>query len=66
LGWLAIKKNTYWLALAWALHIGWDTLLHDPISTAYVPVWYPSMCIGFDIVISVYILLFRIVYEIRS
>jgi len=46
LAWLSIKYNTYWLALAWGLHIGWDVLLHDPITTSYVPVGYPSACIG--------------------
>ena len=56
LAWLSIKYNTYWLALAWGLHIGWDVLLHDPITTSYVPVGYPSACIGFDIIIVCYVL----------
>ncbi len=56
LAWLSFKYNTYWLALAWALHIGWDVLLHDPVTTAYVPVWYPASCIGFDIMIACYVL----------
>lgn len=56
LAWLSLKYNNYWLALAWALHIGWDMLLHDSVSTSYVPVWYPVSCIGFDIIIACYVL----------
>lgn len=56
LAWLSLKYNNYWLALAWALHIAWDMLLHDAVSTSYVPVWYPVSCIGFDIMIACYVL----------
>ncbi len=56
LAWLSLKYNNYWLSLAWALHIAWDMLLHDAASTAYVPVWYPVSCIGFDIMIACYVL----------
>lgn len=52
---LSKKYSLYFLSLGWALHIGWDSLLHSYTSTPYVPLHYIESCIGFDIVISVYI-----------
>lgn len=53
--WLSKKYGLYWLALGWALHICWDVLLHSPHKTPYVPEFYPGLCMGFDIVIAIYI-----------
>jgi len=52
---LSAKYSPYFLSLGWALHIGWDSLLHSYASTPYVPLHYIEACIGFDIVISLYI-----------
>jgi peptidylprolyl isomerase len=41
------------LAFGWAMHIAWDVLLH-PHAT---PWWYPPLCIGFDVVVAIAILL---------
>lgn len=58
--WLSKKYALYWLALGWALHIGWDVFLHSGSETAFVPSWYPGICLGFDILIAIYIFwLFR-------
>ena len=52
---LSNKYSLYFLSLGWAMHIGWDCLLHSYTSTPYVPLHYIESCIGFDIVISGYI-----------
>lgn len=53
---LSKKYTLHWLALGWGLHVLWDILLHSHEHTSYVPHWYPGVCLGFDIVIAVYIL----------
>jgi len=41
------------LAVGWGAHVGWDVLLHlDGAGAAYVPVWYPWLCISFDVVLA--------------
>ncbi len=52
---LSNKYSLYFLSLGWAMHIGWDSLLHSYTATPYVPLHYIEACIGFDIVISGYI-----------
>ena len=52
---LSKKYSLYFLSLGWAMHIGWDILLHSYTTTPYVPLHYIEACIGFDIVISGYI-----------
>lgn len=61
--WLSKRKALYWLAVGWGLHIGWDILLHTNPAMPFVPSWYPGVCLGFDIVIALYI--FRI-YQQRQ
>lgn len=53
--WFSKKYELWWLALGWALHIGWDVFLHSDGATPFVPSWYPRVCLGFDIVIAGYI-----------
>jgi len=38
----------------WALHPLWDAGLHDH-STQFVPHWYIGACIGFDLLVAVYL-----------
>ena len=40
------------LALGWALHVGWDVLLHVGPGTGFVPAWYVPACVGFDLVVA--------------
>lgn len=54
--WLSRKYDLYWLGIGWALHIGWDVLLHSGTETSYTPEWYPGVCVGFDIIIAIYII----------
>jgi hypothetical protein len=51
---LAARGRALLAALGWAAHSAWD-LMHLSAATAYVPSWYPSVCIGFDLALAVYI-----------
>lgn len=52
--WLGLKKSGWFLAAGWALHPLWDAGLHD-YSTQFVPHWYINGCIGFDLLVALYI-----------
>jgi len=54
--WLAAKKSIFFLSLGWGLHVFWDLLLHSGGHPAFVPSWYPGVCLGFDLVIAGYFL----------
>jgi len=43
------------LAFGWLLHVAWDLLLHNPIDTPFVPEAYPGLCLGFDVIMAIYI-----------
>jgi len=45
------------LAIGWAAHVAWDLALHRRGAGAvYTPVWYPWLCVGFDLTLAAYIL----------
>jgi len=46
-----LRLSTWWLAAGWVLHAAWDIPLHDDV--AFVPRWYPSACIVFDLLAAV-------------
>ena len=52
--WLGLKKTGWFLVAGWALHPLWDAGLHD-YSTQFVPHWYIGGCIGFDLLVAIYI-----------
>jgi hypothetical protein len=52
--WLGWKRSGWFLAAGWALHPLWDAGLHD-YSTQFVPHWYIGACVGFDLLVAVYI-----------
>lgn len=52
---LSKRYSLYWLSAGWILHIAWDVFLHSPSTTPFVPHWYAGACIGFDIIIALYI-----------
>lgn len=59
IGWFSYEKNLpTLLALGWGLHPVWDWFLHNPIDTPFVPEAYPGLCIGFDLVMALYIFKF--------
>ena len=43
------------LAAGWALHSTWDIMFHTGAQGAYVPEWYPMLCVGFDLFLAGYI-----------
>jgi hypothetical protein len=43
--------------LGWLLHAGWDVALHTPGRGEYAPHWYPMLCLGFDLLVGVFVLL---------
>ena len=53
--WLGLKISALILALAWAAHAGWDVILHKVLNVAFVPDWYPMVCVGFDLLLAGYI-----------
>jgi hypothetical protein len=55
LAWLGVKVSALLLALGWAIHAGWDVLLHKVLNAAFVPDWYPIICAGFDLLLAGYI-----------
>lgn len=52
---LGLKASAFILALAWALHAAWDVLLHKLYDAAFVPDWYPLVCLSFDLLLAGYI-----------
>ena len=51
--WLGLRYSTWWLAAGWLAHPLWDTGLHLVSGTpAFVPSWYPIVCIGFDLLVA--------------
>jgi hypothetical protein len=55
LAWLGLKMSALILALAWTAHAAWDVLLHQLPDVAFVPDWYPVICVGFDLLLAGYI-----------
>lgn len=55
LAWWGVRREPIWLAVGWALHVGWDLGLHGAAET-FVPEWYPALCVGFDVFVAGYIL----------
>lgn len=50
--WLS-TRSPWWLAVGWLAHAGWDTGLHLVAGTpAFVPRWYPAVCLGFDFLVA--------------
>ncbi|GAA3238361.1 DUF6010 family protein [Actinocorallia longicatena] len=57
---LGLWHDPRWLALAWALHGGWDLLHHRDhhvLGTRGVPRWYVPACAAFDFPVALSILL---------
>jgi len=53
---LGLRLSPLLLAFGWTAHVAWDVLLHWGDGTsAYVPSWYPTVCVGFDLLLAGYI-----------
>jgi hypothetical protein len=51
---LGVRFSGWFLSVGWLLHTLWDLFLHGS-TLDFVPSWYPSVCLGFDIFVAVYI-----------
>ena len=52
---LGLRRASVWLAIGWALHVGWDLaaqLADEPV----LPRWYAIACLAFDLVVAAAIL----------
>ncbi len=56
--WIGLRRDPLWLAAGWLLHIAWDVGLHGA-ATAFVPLWYPPLCVGFDLAIGLWVMVRR-------
>lgn len=52
---LGVKKSMWFLAIGWAAHVLWDKVVHFGENAAFVPDFYPPVCIGFDLAVAAYI-----------
>ena len=52
-----LKISAWILAAGWVAHAAWDLLLHRLSNVAFVPDWYPLICLSFDLVLAIYIAL---------
>ena len=52
---LGVWASPWYLAAAWALHAAWDVVIPLWVDTSYMPVWYAAVCVGFDCVVSLYL-----------
>lgn len=53
---LGFRRSVGWLALGWLLHVLWDVGLHTASGVDFVPVWYPIICVSFDLTVAGYII----------
>ena len=53
---LGLRGSARALAAGWALHVVWDLLLHSTGATPFVPILYPPLCIGFDMLAAGFML----------
>jgi hypothetical protein len=51
---LGVLRSAGFLAAGWAVHAVWDVAIPLAIDTAFVPEWYPPVCIGFDVAVGAY------------
>ena len=53
--WLGYQYSFWFITLGWLLHVLWDVSLHPAHTVPYVPQWYAWLCVGFDIVMALYV-----------
>ncbi|MDY6900095.1 MAG: DUF6010 family protein, partial [Cyanobacteriota bacterium] len=52
---IGLKFSPWFLAVGWLIHPAWDLFIDNHNSTTFVPYWYPTLCIGYDIAVASYI-----------
>ena len=53
--WLGSYYSLWFIALGWLLHVLWDLGLQPAQTAPYIPQWYALLCVGFDIVMAIYV-----------
>ncbi|BAY87587.1 hypothetical protein NIES267_71110 [Calothrix parasitica NIES-267] len=49
---LGVKFSPWFLAMGWLTHPAWDLFIDNHKLNIFVPHWYPTVCIGYDIMIA--------------
>jgi hypothetical protein len=55
MAWLGLRVTAWMLVCGWASHGAWDMLLHKLSEVAFVPDWYPIVCLSFDLLLAGYL-----------
>ena len=50
------KGSGFVVIALWALHAAYDVYHHLLVANAGVPFWYPALCLGFDMMMVIYLL----------
>jgi hypothetical protein len=51
--WGGLRGRPWLLAVGWAAHVAWDAPLHlSGAGSVYTPLWYPWLCLSFDLVMA--------------
>lgn len=53
--WMGYQYSFWFIAMGWLLHVFWDLGLHPAQTAPYIPQWYTWLCVGFDIIIALYL-----------
>jgi hypothetical protein len=56
---LSLRVSPALVGAGWAAHVAWDVVLHGGMPAPYVPGWYPTVCVGFDLLVAGYVLVSR-------
>jgi len=51
--WTGAARFPQLVGVGWLLHVLWDVVLHPGGHPGFVPSWYPPLCLGFDVVVGV-------------
>jgi len=56
LGWLGMKRSLFFAGLGWLIHGTWDFASPHFSDVSYMPIWTAPVCLGFDILLGIYLL----------
>ena len=57
IAWLGATRWPPLVGVGWLLHMLWDIVLHPGGHPGFVPSWYPPLCLGFDVLVGVALLI---------
>ncbi|GAB5487545.1 MAG: hypothetical protein Pars2KO_11150 [Parasphingorhabdus sp.] len=56
LGYLGLTRSLFFPGIGWMMHATWDFSSPHFSDVSYMPDWAAPMCLGFDVLIGVYLL----------